>query len=37
MHIAVAAVDPATLDDGHRRELLTYLEMAADAMVNSTF
>jgi len=37
MHIAVAAVDPATLDDEHRRELLTYLEMAADAMVNSTF
>lgn len=37
MHIAVASVDAATLDDAHRRELLAYLEMAADSMVNSSF
>ncbi|HOB48606.1 MAG TPA: globin [Mycobacterium sp.] len=37
MHTAVASIDSATLDDVHRRELLAYLEMAADAMVNSAF
>lgn len=37
MHTAVASIDSDTLDDEHRRELLAYLEMAADAMVNSTF
>ena len=37
MHTAVAAVDSATLDDEHRAELLGYLEMAAQAMVNSGF
>ena len=37
MHTAVASIDPQTLDDEHRRELLAYLEMAADSMVNSTF
>jgi len=37
MHTAVASIDSATLDDDHRRELLAYLEMAADAMVNSSF
>ena len=37
MHTAVASVDPATLDDEHRAELLGYLEMAAQAMVNSGF
>jgi hemoglobin len=37
MHTAVASIDTATLDDAHRRELLAYLEMAADAMVNSSF
>lgn len=37
MHTAVASIDSATLDDEHRRELLAYLEMAADAMVNSSF
>ena len=37
MHIAVASVDTQTLDDEHRRQLLAYLEMAADSMVNSTF
>ena len=37
MHTAVASIDSATLDDEHRRELLAYLEMAAQAMVNSPF
>ncbi|MCB0945492.1 MAG: globin, partial [Mycobacterium sp.] len=37
MHTAVASVDAATLDDEHRRELLAYLEMAAQSMVNSPF
>lgn len=37
MHTAVASIDSQTLDDEHRRELLAYLEMAADSMVNSTF
>jgi len=37
MHTAVASVDSATLDDEHRAELLGYLEMAAQAMVNSGF
>lgn len=37
MRTAVASIDSATLDDAHRRELLAYLEMAADAMVNSSF
>lgn len=37
MHTAVASVDSATLDDTYRKALLDYLEMAADAMVNSAF
>jgi hemoglobin len=37
MHTAVASVDSVTLDDEHRAELLGYLEMAAQAMVNSGF
>jgi len=37
MHTAIASIDSATLDDEHRRELLDYLQMAAQAMVNSTF
>jgi hemoglobin len=37
MHTAVASVDAATLDDEHRTELLGYLDMAAQAMVNSGF
>ena len=37
MHTAVASIDSGTLDDEHRRELLAYLEMAADSMVNSPF
>lgn len=37
MATAVGSIDRATLDDEHRRELLGYLEMAADAMVNAPF
>ena len=37
MHIAVAEIDSATLDDAHREVLLGYLEMAAQSMVNSPF
>lgn len=37
MHTAIASIDSMTLDDDHRRELVDYLEMAAQAMVNSTF
>lgn len=37
MHTAIASIDSVTLDDEHRRELVGYLEMAAQAMVNSTF
>lgn len=37
MHVAVAEIDSATLDDAHRRALLDYLEMAAQSMVNSAF
>src|SRR3981081_1984762 len=33
----VAEVDSQTLDDEHRKELLAYLEMAANSMVNSPF
>ncbi|BBZ29502.1 globin [Mycolicibacterium madagascariense] len=37
MHIAVAEIDSATLDDAHREVLINYLEMAAQSMVNSPF
>jgi len=37
MHTAVASIDSMTLDDEHRRELLNYLELAAQSMVNSAF
>ena len=37
MHTAVASIDSQTLDDEHREELLNYLEMAANSMVNSPF
>ena len=37
MHTAVASIDSQTLDDEHRGELLAYLEMAAQSMVNSAF
>ena len=37
MHTAVASIDSQTLDEEHRRELLAYLDMAAQSMVNSPF
>jgi hemoglobin len=37
MYIAVGSIDSQTLDDAHRQQLLAYLEMAADSMVNSPF
>lgn len=37
MHTAVASIDSQTLDEEHRRQLLAYLQMAADSMVNSQF
>ena len=37
MHTAVASIDSQTLDDEHRQQLLAYLEMAAQSMVNSPF
>jgi len=37
MHTAVASIDSETLDDAHRQQLLAYLEMAANSMVNSPF
>ena len=37
MHSAVASIDADTLDDEHRRELLAYLDMAAQHMVNASF
>ncbi len=37
MHIAVAEIDAETLDDAHRQQLIAYLEMAADSMVNAPF
>jgi hemoglobin len=37
MHTAVAEIDSQTLDDAHRQELIAYLEMAAQSMVNSPF
>jgi hemoglobin len=37
MQTAVASVDSATLDDAHRAELLNYVHMAANSLVNSAF
>lgn len=37
MHTAVASIDSQTLDDEHRRQLLEYLDMAANSLVNSSF
>jgi hemoglobin len=37
MRIAVASIDAHTLDDEHRSELLDYLEMAANSLVNAPF
>lgn len=37
MHIAIGEIDSNTLDDEHRQELLGYLQMAANTLVNSPF
>ena len=37
IHIAIDEIDAETLDDEHRRALLDYLDLAANAMVNSPF
>jgi hemoglobin len=37
MHTAVAEINSETLNDRHRQELLNYLEMAAQSMVNAPF
>ncbi len=37
MRTAVASIDAHTLDDEHRGELLDYLEMAANSLVNAPF
>jgi hemoglobin len=37
MRTAVASIDAHTLDDEHRTELLDYLEMAANSLVNAPF
>ncbi|MFI1913669.1 globin [Nocardia sp. NPDC020380] len=37
MHIAVAEIEPEKLDDAHRKQLLDYLEMAANSLMNSPF
>lgn len=37
MHSAVATIDSQTLDDEHRGQLLAYLDMAAQHMVNASF
>ncbi|MDG3013200.1 globin [Speluncibacter jeojiensis] len=35
MHTAIDSIDTATLDDGHRRALVEYIDTAADFLVNS--
>lgn len=35
MHTAIASIDSQTLDDAHRSQLIAYMEMAADSMMNS--
>ncbi|MCZ4079062.1 globin [Rhodococcus sp. H36-A4] len=35
MHIAIASIDSNILDDAHRTQLVDYMEMAANSMVNS--
>ncbi|KZF02112.1 MAG: globin [Rhodococcus sp. (in: high G+C Gram-positive bacteria)] len=35
MHIAIASIDDSVLDETHRAQLVDYMEMAANSMVNS--
>ena len=37
MHIAIASIDDSVLDETHRAQLVDYMEMAANSMVNSAF
>ena len=37
MRIAVAEIEPEVLDDAHRRQLLDYLEMAANSLMNTAW
>ncbi|MFD4405506.1 globin [Nocardia sp. NPDC058499] len=37
MRIAVAEIEPEVLDDAHRRQLLDYLEMAANSLMNAAW
>ncbi|SNS79419.1 globin [Rhodococcoides kyotonense] len=37
MHTAIASIDDSVLDDAHRAQLVDYMEMAANSMVNSAF
>lgn len=37
MHIAIASLDESVLDASHRQQLVDYMEMAANSMVNSAF
>ncbi|AEF39517.1 globin [Hoyosella subflava] len=37
MRIAIASIEPETLNDARRKELLDYMEMAANSLVNSPF
>ncbi|MEV0357636.1 globin [Nocardia sp. NPDC050697] len=37
MRTAVAEIEPEVLDDRHRKQLLDYLEMAANSLMNATW
>jgi hemoglobin len=37
MHTAIASIDDTVLDAPHRAQLVDYMEMAANSMVNSAF
>jgi hemoglobin len=37
MRVGVAEIEPAVLDDEHRKALLDYLEMAANSLINVDF
>lgn len=37
MHVAIASIDDSVLDATHRAQIVDYMEMAANSMVNSSF
>ncbi|AYJ52056.1 globin [Rhodococcus sp. P1Y] len=37
MHVAIASIDDSVLDATHRAQIIDYMEMAANSMVNSSF